>query len=899
MNTKDTLTRRNLLKLLIINISASKEHRFHVDNLSFLLDLKYDVSNAVKNEENAKKINFDIIENETAKYAFTDDNIRELIQFLIHSDKSLRNFVGLLIVKICLRNEDNERRILTLISTEFQGLSPEKITEIIEQSPGLRSVVLRNLTSVSSLPVSSLTRLVERDAHTYSFDELIGYALYLNVSRVIISEKLMEKLLNLVFTCSTDGELSKRKRLLNIISKLLDKNNTSAYHKKVKEFLKFTKSLNFAIMSCLITSLKLLSVGSVSSSLSEFDTASVFSFYKPFLSSTFDKFEKYFSLSSSWMDKLELMSALNEVLLATDKNESSISAILSEYSEASEWIREMWCSAFSISVFKQSKDASNQILLAEFAEGLKQFQEKHSSSFADLIASMIDKQAIFKFDITSWNHLLACFLDPSEFSQQLSALFLETKFSDVEFICRLRSLFLKIEFEKYQLGYNNELLFANINQFTAAYSLKCIKIVIQRASDYARYKLLNILPAMCFYYDRLYIFFRSQSHDDILSETQRQITLQNLLWLFCTMHSYTQSVSVDLLQSFLESESSSASSISQWMLNINKKLLNQIYLTNTSASDDSFSLKLLQLFDLGWSFTSIQSLASRIEADRKSTSRDETACRLSLSLIHNYKLKEFSANVRGTTVLDVLLKSEPTEWVQVLKQIATYNIFPGKYQKKREELIDEILELNKNSNLNTNDIRDLIGKIDASYDNVKHWTSKEIKAWAISERGKKTVAQRIDLVRRVAVLKRAVSLTSKFLPRDIQLIALLVLLQAKSNGNGRLVQVNTGEGKTTTVAMLAVLKVLEGHRVDVITSSPELARPQATSLAGFYKLFEISVDCNEANNENGAKKCYMTDVVYGCSGDFQGELKIIMILKNASVYLSGFNNLKIMLKIFQ
>jgi hypothetical protein len=185
------------------------------------------------------------------------------------------------------------------------------------------------------------------------------------------------------------------------------------------------------------------------------------------------------------------MSALNEVLLVTDKNQSSILDILSEYDATpSDWIREMWYSAFSISVFKNSKDSSNQILLAEFADGLKQLQEKHCSSFVDLIAIMIDKQAIFKFDMESWNHLLACFLDPSEFSQQFSALFLETKLCDVEFIGRLRSLFLKIEFKRYQLCSENELFFANMNQLkheSAAYSLKSIRLVIQRASDYVRY----------------------------------------------------------------------------------------------------------------------------------------------------------------------------------------------------------------------------------------------------------------------------------------------------------------------------------------------------------------------------------------------------------------------------
>ncbi len=485
LHTKDTSIRKNLLKLLEANTNASEEHRFHVDNLSFLTDLKYDLKNAAKNQENALKINLNIIENKTAKYSFTDENIRELIKFLIHSDESLRNFVGWLLAKICLRNEDSERRTLALISIEFQCLSSEKITEIIEQSPRLLSVVLRNLTTASSLPVSSLFRLVERDADTYSFDELIGYALYLDENGLKISEKLMKKLLNRVFTCSADNELSERKRLLKIISKFLDKNNTQAYIEKVKEFLNSTKSLNFSTMSCLITSLKLLSIDNPSH---EFDIASIFNFYKPFLSSTFSQFSKCAKLSS-WKDNLELMSALNEVLLVTDKNQSSILDILSEYDATpSDWIREMWYSAFSISVFKNSKDSSNQILLAEFADGLKQLQEKHCSSFVDLIAIMIDKQAIFKFDMESWNHLLACFLDPSEFSQQFSALFLETKLCDVEFIGRLRSLFLKIEFKRStindQLCSENELF---LNQLTAAYSLKSIRLVIQRASDYVRY----------------------------------------------------------------------------------------------------------------------------------------------------------------------------------------------------------------------------------------------------------------------------------------------------------------------------------------------------------------------------------------------------------------------------
>jgi preprotein translocase subunit SecA len=68
---------------------------------------------------------------------------------------------------------------------------------------------------------------------------------------------------------------------------------------------------------------------------------------------------------------------------------------------------------------------------------------------------------------------------------------------------------------------------------------------------------------------------------------------------------------------------------------------------------------------------------------------------------------------------------------------------------------------------------------------------------------------------------------------DAQILSCLVALSA-SKDQGRLLQVATGEGKSTIVSVLAIIHALKGKKVDIVTSSPVLAERDAKEKAGLY-----------------------------------------------------------------
>ena len=124
----------------------------------------------------------------------------------------------------------------------------------------------------------------------------------------------------------------------------------------------------------------------------------------------------------------------------------------------------------------------------------------------------------------------------------------------------------------------------------------------------------------------------------------------------------------------------------------------------------------------------------------------------------------------------------------------------------------------------------------------------------------------------LAVIKKANILSSGNDPRDVQILSLLLMLQSKAKGT--LLQVATGEGKSTIVAMLAAFKAMNGQVVDIITSSPKLAErdskdPQKQQ---FYNMLGLKATHNNSDTTHSRPRaCYKSDIVYGDINSFQSD----------------------------
>ncbi|XP_078530523.1 uncharacterized protein LOC144817667 [Lissotriton helveticus] len=122
-----------------------------------------------------------------------------------------------------------------------------------------------------------------------------------------------------------------------------------------------------------------------------------------------------------------------------------------------------------------------------------------------------------------------------------------------------------------------------------------------------------------------------------------------------------------------------------------------------------------------------------------------------------------------------------------------------------------------------------------------------------------------------------------YFPRMTQLASLLTLLISKAPAcNGCLLEIFTGEGKSTIVAMLALIHAIRGKKVDVITSSPVLARRDQEEWIKLYKMFDVSCsvvpppgldECTDSREiDKAIKKAYAADIVYGTVGNFAADI---------------------------
>lgn len=212
-------------------------------------------------------------------------------------------------------------------------------------------------------------------------------------------------------------------------------------------------------------------------------------------------------------------------------------------------------------------------------------------------------------------------------------------------------------------------------------------------------------------------------------------------------------------------------------------------------------------------------------------------------------------------------------------------------EKDLESFLGEIEALNKNNNstiadsLLTNKLLETkFLEILSAYNHdsnltplgkkISQWQREDITNWSnnlLTQNQSKALDDNF-LPEMMAVIKRANLIDTNNDPRLAQMLSVLMLLLHQPD-KGRLIQVATGEGKSTTSAMLAVVLALRGEKVDIITSSPVLAQRDALERKEFFAMFNLQVDHNTGEEKGKLPRyCYSSNVVYGDVANFQADL---------------------------
>ena len=171
---------------------------------------------------------------------------------------------------------------------------------------------------------------------------------------------------------------------------------------------------------------------------------------------------------------------------------------------------------------------------------------------------------------------------------------------------------------------------------------------------------------------------------------------------------------------------------------------------------------------------------------------------------------------------------------------------------------------------------------------TKSWNRSKIIEWTKQIKSYKTPQLRVEEFLSVAC--RVIQEKEGYLPRDVQLIAVMVFVWAEEEDGGsvqcwnrmpkRMGQISTGEGKTLISALVAIYHALRhwnrDRHVNIITSSSVLAEANVTEIRWLYDAFGLSVgnNCDQECSGNDAirRERYNLDIVYGELGSFMRDL---------------------------
>ena len=99
---------------------------------------------------------------------------------------------------------------------------------------------------------------------------------------------------------------------------------------------------------------------------------------------------------------------------------------------------------------------------------------------------------------------------------------------------------------------------------------------------------------------------------------------------------------------------------------------------------------------------------------------------------------------------------------------------------------------------------------------------------------------------------------------DVQLIGGIAMHQ------GKIAEMQTGEGKTLVATLPVYLNALAGRGVHLVTVNDYLAKRDSAWMAPIFEFHGLSVDCIDYHKPNSAarKKAYRADITYGTNNEF-------------------------------
>ena len=99
---------------------------------------------------------------------------------------------------------------------------------------------------------------------------------------------------------------------------------------------------------------------------------------------------------------------------------------------------------------------------------------------------------------------------------------------------------------------------------------------------------------------------------------------------------------------------------------------------------------------------------------------------------------------------------------------------------------------------------------------------------------------------------------------DVQLIGGIVMHQ------GKIAEMQTGEGKTLSATLPVFLNALTGLGVHLITVNDYLAKRDAEWMGPIFQFHGLSIDCidNHAPNSDSRRNAYLADITYGTNNEF-------------------------------